>query len=193
MNVNPENFLKYGEELEILKRMQDEKVIFISEANFLRLLAAEDCEMTLSKNRFNKYNLAFPAYKGFPYLEFFNERLVSALDPEQIYVAWRCTWWPFPLRGTRSTRVVHTCRIRAATATGLINHWVERSLSGSRAECGHAKSTLGNGYTGLSDTKGVFGFLIVGLGVSFVVFCGETVHKLQRRPTISTMTCTPAK
>ena len=62
-----------------MDRVRNEKFVFMSTVTHLSLLVDRDdnCDLTVSSERFFKTYDSFATYKGFPYLDMFNARQVN--------------------------------------------------------------------------------------------------------------------
>ena len=83
INVNPENVYirgnRYKETLPALKRVQEEKFVYISGSihSFGVISKSGVCDVTMARERFYKVGYGLPAQKGFPYLQMFNKGFVD--------------------------------------------------------------------------------------------------------------------
>ena len=75
MNVNPVNFYGYSDIDYTIHRVRTEKFVHFGDYTFHAVYVANAgiYDVTLSNEKVLKTNLAFPVYKGFPYLDMFNK------------------------------------------------------------------------------------------------------------------------
>ena len=80
-------------EAELAERVKNEKFIYLEEYTYAESFTWDDCDLTLTKEKFFKANFGFPVYKGFPYMEMFNERIMAILESGFIEY-WKIKHWP---------------------------------------------------------------------------------------------------
>ena len=75
MNVNPANFYGFSNIEYTIHHVQTEKFVHFGDYTFHAVYVANAgiCDVTFSNEKVLKTNLAFPVYKGFPYLDMFNK------------------------------------------------------------------------------------------------------------------------
>ena len=82
---SPELSLKYGS-IDIVKRAQEEKFVFIVEDIHLRYLIDkyEACDLRIADDKFWKANLGMVTYKNFPFKDMFDQRYVYSDTPDEL-------------------------------------------------------------------------------------------------------------
>ena len=80
-------------EAELIDRVKNDKFIYFEEYTYAGTFTWDDCELTLTEEKFFKANFGFPVYKGFPYLDMFNQRIM-AIVKSGLIEKWRIKHWP---------------------------------------------------------------------------------------------------
>ena len=80
-------------EAELINRVKNDKFIYFEEYTYADSFTWNDCELTLTKEKFFKANFGFPVYKGFPYMDMFNQKIM-AIVKSGLIEKWRIKHWP---------------------------------------------------------------------------------------------------
>ncbi len=90
---NPKNFISYAQGPDsVLGRVQKERFVLVTEEAYLRYQTAklQSCDLQVFTKGMTQLHLAFPAHKGFPYLEAFNQRFVHLSNLCCIFFSENC-------------------------------------------------------------------------------------------------------
>ncbi len=73
---NPANMIRYSQFDAMIRRVQREDVVMITDEIYLKYFVARLrlCRLEVSPDRMRHNYIAFPTRKGFPYLDVFNRR-----------------------------------------------------------------------------------------------------------------------